>query len=216
MDIKQLNEELEKILNEDTNEIIFSSLDELEDYIRTKHSFPDDFIYNNAKYTMEEYDMEGKTLTYASCDNEQGIRVETPENRYNKNIDYSDMEIEIEEYEPFGLRDDIGYNSIDGNRYYIIDSGKEGLVWSKSSDSFIIDVYSKLDEYDRTGAMVDLGKTKKDNEYTIYIKHKGLYDTLPEKVKNQKEAIEVVKSYLINKLGIKNENNAVVEIKKYN
>ena len=32
MDIKQLNEELEKILKEDTNEIIFSSLEELEDY----------------------------------------------------------------------------------------------------------------------------------------------------------------------------------------
>ena len=216
MNIKELNEAIAKALNESTDVVSFNDLDELEDYIRKEHDFPDNFVYNNACYTMDEYDMEGYTITYASCDNEQGIRVETPDNRYDKNTDYVTMDINIEEYKPFGLRKDINYLSIDGNNYGIIDSDKDGIVWSKAADCFSIAVYNKFAKEDYEDAWVDLGKRKNDNKYTVYIKNHGLFDTLPEEVNNKEEAIEVVKKYLLNKLDIKDENNAVVKVKTFN
>lgn len=216
MNIKELNEAIAKALNESTDVVSFNDLDELEDYIRKEHDFPDNFVYNNACYTMDEYDMEGYTITYASCDNEQGIRVETPDNRYDKNTDYVTMDINIEEYKPFGLRKDINYLSIDGNNYGIIDSDKDGIVWSKATDCFSIAVYNKFAKEDYEDAWVDLGKRKNDNKYTVYIKNHGLFDTLPEEVNNKEEAIEVVKKYLLNKLDIKDENNAVVKVKTFN
>lgn len=202
MNIRQLNETIKKALGESVENVQINSLDDLENYIRKNKSFPDDFDYNGAKYTMHEYDMEGKTITYVSCDNEQGISVETPEGRYTKGIDYNEMEIDIEEYEPFSVRNDITYYSIDGDTYSVMDSDKDGIVWSKSSDSFSIDVWNKTDRYENRGAMVYLGKHKKDSNYTIYITSRGLQETIDNKVKSKEEAIEVVKEWLAKKLNL--------------
>ncbi len=215
MDIRQLNEALDRILNESESITTFSTLNDLENYIRKSHKFPDEFDYNNARYTMHEYDMEGKTITYVSCDNEQGIRVETPEGRYTKGIDYNEMEIEIEEYEPFSVRNDITYYSIDGDTYSVIDSDNEGIIWSKGSDSFSIEVWDKTDRWENRSAMVDLGKHKKDSVYTVYIMSRGTADTLPTKVKNVEQAIEIVKEYLTKKLNLKDINNVEVKIRHF-
>ena len=133
MDIKQLNEELEKIL-EDDNKLLnlsdnlikrlnfgylypeyeaklkrFNSLDELENYIRKTNSFPDNFFYKGGLFTMSEYDMSGKELFYASPELGIEITVETPENRYDHKGNYKNMEMNIYEDNASSWRFDITY-----------------------------------------------------------------------------------------------------------
>lgn len=55
-------------------------------------------------YTMHEYDMDGKSITWANKKHKKMIELTTAD-RYKKG--YGDAE--VIEYEPWGLREDISY-----------------------------------------------------------------------------------------------------------
>ena len=133
MDIKKLHEMISKALDEDnfllkvSDELSkrltfgcfypeteaklpkFNSLDALKKFIKDTNSFPDNFFYKGGLFTQDEYDMEGIYLTYASPELNIGIRVETPNNRYEHKGNYKALEINIEEDENPSFRFDLTY-----------------------------------------------------------------------------------------------------------
>lgn len=101
----------------------FNSIEELESYIKKTNSFPDNFFYKGGLFTMDEYDMSGTTITYASPEIDMGLWVDTPDNRYDHKGNYKNMEISIEEESSPLYRNDITYylpksvyDSIYGNK----------------------------------------------------------------------------------------------------
>jgi len=72
---------------------------------------------------MDEYDMSGTTITYASPEIDIGLEITTPDNRYDHKGNYKNMEISIEEESSPSYRNDITYfipkfvyDSIYGNK----------------------------------------------------------------------------------------------------
>lgn len=116
MDIKQITEELSKLIEDESplkiddhliktltfagvpheelsNYLKVSSLDSLKSNIKKQNKFPNNFIYKGGLFTLDSYDMSGKELTYASPELDLGIVVETPQNRYNYKDNFKEMEI---------------------------------------------------------------------------------------------------------------------------
>lgn len=132
MNIKELNEAIDKALKEDGNGLLklsdnlinrltfgylgsedklprFNSLEDLEEYIKSTNSFPDNFFYQDALFTMDEYDMDGKYLSYGCPQLDKGITVRTPDGRYNYKGNYAELEMEIEESDGWSYRFDLTY-----------------------------------------------------------------------------------------------------------
>lgn len=132
MDIKELNETLAKLIREDSNGLLklsdnlvnrltfgylgsedklprFNSLEDLEEYIKSTNSFPDNFFYQDALFTNDEYDMDGKYLSYGCPQLDKGIIVRTPDGRYNYKGNYDELEMEIEESDGWSYRFDLTY-----------------------------------------------------------------------------------------------------------
>ena len=132
MNIKELNEAIDKVLKEDGNGLLklsdnlmnrltfgylgsenklprFNSLEDLEEYIKSTNSFPDNFFYQDALFTMDEYDMDGKYLSYGCPQLDKGITVRTPDGRYNYKGNYAELEMEIEESDGWSYRFDLTY-----------------------------------------------------------------------------------------------------------
>ena len=82
------------------------SLKHFEKAIRKNNKCPDIVKIGSIIYTMQEYDEQGKTITYGNKRTETGFSVET-QNRYNKEIGFSDAK--IQEYNSWYLRNDISY-----------------------------------------------------------------------------------------------------------
>jgi len=80
------------------------SLKHFEKAIRKRNKCPDLVKIGNIIFTMQEYDLIGKTITYGNKRTETGFSVET-ENRYN--LGFKDSK--IEEYDSWFLRNDISY-----------------------------------------------------------------------------------------------------------
>lgn len=132
MNIKELNEAIDKVLREDGNGILklsdnlinrltfgylgsedklprFNSLEDLEEYIKSTNSFPDIFFYQDALFTVDEYDMDGEYLSYGCPQLDKGITVRTPNGRYNYKGNYAELEMEIEESDGWSYRFDLTY-----------------------------------------------------------------------------------------------------------
>ena len=132
MNIKELNEAIDKALKEDGNGLLklsdnlinrltfgylgsedklprFNSLEDLEEFIKSTNSFPDNFFYQDALFTMDEYDMDGKYLSYGCPQLDKGITVRTPDGRYNYKGNYAELEMEIEESDGWSYRFDLTY-----------------------------------------------------------------------------------------------------------
>jgi len=81
------------------------SLKHFEIAIRKRNNCPDIVKINNIIYTMDNYDMEGKELSYGNKRTFKGFNVETS-NRYDKLKGFSDSEV----FENDGfIRNDISY-----------------------------------------------------------------------------------------------------------
>jgi len=81
----------------------FNNFEELQKFIR-KNGFKDAFKIKNVVYTQQEYDIEGKQITYGNKRLIKGFIVNT-EDRYNKGT----QDAEIEFLEDWYLRNDISY-----------------------------------------------------------------------------------------------------------
>ncbi len=82
------------------------SLKHFEKAIRKRQKCPDLVKIENIIYTMQEYDEQGKTITYGNKRTETGFSVET-ENRYDRKLGFKDAK--IEGYDEWFLRNDISY-----------------------------------------------------------------------------------------------------------
>ena len=81
----------------------FKDFRELEKYIR-KNKSEDYFSVNGIVYTMDNYDMEGKEISYGNKKHNKGFLVLT-EDRYKQNW----KDAIIKEFEPMCFRNDISY-----------------------------------------------------------------------------------------------------------
>jgi len=81
----------------------YKDLKVLEKYIQ-ENGFEDYFKVGGIIYTQQEYDEEGKQVSYGNKKNETGFIVNT-ENRY----ELGTKDAEIEEFDEWYLRNDISY-----------------------------------------------------------------------------------------------------------
>ena len=81
----------------------FKNFEELQKHIR-QNGFSDYFKVNGLIYTQQEYDMQGKTISYGNKKHEKGFIVNT-EDRYKKGT----QDAEIELFDEWFLRNDIVY-----------------------------------------------------------------------------------------------------------
>ena len=81
----------------------YKNLKEFETAIKI-NGCPDSVEVNNIIYTLQEYDLNGQTISYGNKRTETGFSVET-ENRYKDGFG----DAKIEEYNTWYLRNDIVY-----------------------------------------------------------------------------------------------------------
>lgn len=75
------------------NDILtFKTAEQFEKYLKTKETAPDYVKIENMIFTMDEYDMEGKEVTYGTKTHNKTMFL-TTENRYKTK--YQDVKIEI-------------------------------------------------------------------------------------------------------------------------
>lgn len=170
MNIRELNEAIDKVLQEDGNGLLklsdnlinrltfgylgsedklprFNSLEDLEEYIKSTNSFPDIFFYQDALFTVDEYDMEGEYLSYGCPQLDKGITVRTPDGRYNYKGNYAELEMEIEESDGWSYRFDLTYylpKEIYMALYNKFDKESMKEDYSELKNDKSLDVYRKI------------------------------------------------------------------------
>ena len=82
----------------------FKSIEAFQKYLRNGHDCPDLVTINGTLYTMDEYDMPGRYLSYGNKRTGSGFTVETS-NRYKQGM----VDAELSFYEEWPLRNDINY-----------------------------------------------------------------------------------------------------------
>lgn len=83
----------------------YKDLKDFEESLRKRKECPDIVKIDNIIYTMDNYDLEGREISFGNKRTFKGFNIETS-NRYNKNIGFSDASI----YQNDGfIRNDIYY-----------------------------------------------------------------------------------------------------------
>lgn len=84
----------------------FKDAQELQDFYRKGGTLPYDYVVvGNILYTLHEYDMNGRMVTFANKKHYRMLEVTT----YNRYGDTQYTDAIVEEYEAGYLRDDIAY-----------------------------------------------------------------------------------------------------------